>query len=120
VEVIPALFEAAAEWFEADGSRGCPYLNAAVEITDPEHPARRVVRGFLDHMAEQLAELAAAAGMPDPPASGREVQVILAGSISQAVALGSAAPFEIGRQAATRIIAAGLPNVPRSEEQGGA
>lgn len=113
VEVIPGLFEAAAEWFEADGSRGCPYLNAAVEITDADHAALRVVRRFLGYVEEQLTELARAAGLPDPGAFGRQLQVLLAGAIGQALALGSAAPFEIGREAATRLIEAALPNAPQ-------
>ncbi|MGZ8474603.1 MAG: MEDS domain-containing protein [Candidatus Limnocylindria bacterium] len=104
VEVIPLVFEVAAEWFAAEGYRGCPYLNAAVEITDPDHPALRVVRGFLDRLQGQLVSLAAAAGMPAPEAAGRRLQILLAGALSQSVARHSAEPFGFAREAAIRLV----------------
>ncbi|MDQ2935644.1 MAG: hypothetical protein M3R49_11855 [Chloroflexota bacterium] len=103
-EVIPQLFEAAAEWFEADGFRGCSYLNAAVEITDQSHPALRVVRGYLDSVGEQLGELAATLGLPYPESSGRQLQVLLGGAIGQALAYHSVAPFATARDAAMRVL----------------
>jgi AcrR family transcriptional regulator len=103
-EVIPLMFDAAAEWFEAEGHRGCPYLNASVELTDPKHPGLQVVRVFLDYVAEQLAEIALAAGLPDPVAAGREMQLLMAGAISQALAYQSVAPFRAAREAAKRLV----------------
>jgi AcrR family transcriptional regulator len=102
-EVIPLLFDAAAEWFEADGYRGCPYLNASVELTDQAHPALQVVRGFLEYVAQQLGEVAAAARVPDPEAAGGELKVLMSGAISQALAYHSVAPFQTARQAAMRL-----------------
>ena len=104
VEVIPLVFEAAAEWFEAEGYRGCPYLNAAVEITDPDHPALGVLRGYLDYVAEQLTSLAAAAGLPEPESAGHQLQILLAGALSQALARHSMEPFQTAREAATRLV----------------
>jgi AcrR family transcriptional regulator len=43
------------------GFRGCPFINAAAEYSDPDHPVRRVVdahrRWFRDEVAEMLREL---------------------------------------------------------------
>jgi AcrR family transcriptional regulator len=105
-EVIPLLYDEAAEWFEADGFRGCPYLNASVELTDPAHPALPVVREFLDSVAQQLGEVAAAAGLPDPEDAGRELKVLMSGAISQALAYRSGAPFQTARKAAMRLLEA--------------
>ena len=102
-EVIPLLFDAAAEWFQADGYRGCPYLNASVELTDQAHPALPVVRGFLELVAEQFGEVAAAAGVPDPGAAGRELKVVMSGAITQALAYHSVDPFRTAREAAMRL-----------------
>ena len=104
VETITALFDAAGEWFEAGGHRGCPYLNAAVEITDPHHPALGVVRGFLDQLQGQLTLLAAAAGMPEPEAAGRQLQILLVGALSESVARHSPEPFRIGREVGLRLV----------------
>jgi AcrR family transcriptional regulator len=102
-EVIPLLFDAAAEWFEGDGYRGCPYLNASVELTDQAHPALPVVRAFLEYVAQQLGEVAAAARLPEPEAAGRELKVLMSGAIGQALAYHSVAPFQTARQAAIRL-----------------
>ena len=104
VDIIPSLFDAAAEWFEVNGFRGCPYLNASAEITDPAHPARPVIRAFLDYVAEQLGEVAAAAHLPDPERSGRQLKVLMSGAITQALAYDSIAPFETGREAAMHLV----------------
>ena len=109
-EVIPLLFDAAAEWFEADGFRGCPYLNATVELTDQAHPALVVARAFLDYVADQLGEVAAAAQLPDPDRSGRQLRILMSGAISQALAYHSGAPFETAREAAVRLVGTPSPD----------
>ena len=103
-DVIPLVFEATSDWFQADGFRSCPYLNAAVEITDPDHPALGVVRKFLSFVEDQLTELAAAAGLPEPAAVGRQLQILLAGALSQALARHSPTPFETAGAAAVRLV----------------
>lgn len=109
-EVIPLLFDAAAEWFEVDGFRGCPYLNASVELTDPAHPALQVIRAFLDTVAEQFGEIAAAAGLPDPQGAGRQLKVLMSGAISQALAYRSVDPFETAREASLRLVDLASPD----------
>ncbi|UJW35320.1 TetR/AcrR family transcriptional regulator [Saccharothrix sp. AJ9571] len=51
------------------GFRGCPFINAAAEYPDPEHPVRVTVREHRDWFAGALADLAVAAGIP-PELSG--------------------------------------------------
>jgi AcrR family transcriptional regulator len=41
-EQLLGLFEVLAGWMAQPGFRGCPYLNAAHELADPDHPARAV------------------------------------------------------------------------------
>ncbi|MFJ4467919.1 TetR/AcrR family transcriptional regulator [Streptomyces sp. NPDC089424] len=38
--------------------RGCPFLGAAVEIPDPEHPAHRLAAAYKTEFARRLADLA--------------------------------------------------------------
>jgi AcrR family transcriptional regulator len=83
---IPLFFEALAEWLEAEGYRGCPYLNTSVEITDPAHPARAVVVDYLQEVEDHLAGVLAAAGYGDSRALAMDLQTLAAGSISLAVA----------------------------------
>jgi AcrR family transcriptional regulator len=54
--------EEAATCVVADG-RGCDLANAAVELTEPNHPARRIVEDFKTDHRNHLVELCRAAGI---------------------------------------------------------
>jgi AcrR family transcriptional regulator len=85
-EVLPRFFEGVAEWLEADGYRGCPYLTSSMELPDPAHPAGPVIRAYLDGVGRYLQERVAAAGYDDAERLGTELHALLAGSISLGVA----------------------------------
>lgn len=104
LEAIPLVFDCAAEWFAAEGSRGCPYLNAAVEITDQSHPALRIVRGYIAAVDEHFVEMAAAAELSDPESLGPQLRVLLGGALIQSVAINSSDPFKTARDAALRLL----------------
>lgn len=50
-------------------TRGCPFINASAEYPDPSSEVREVVRRHRDWFRRTLAELATAAGLPDPEAT---------------------------------------------------
>src|SRR5271169_6917927 len=53
--------------FKLDRSeRGCALANAAVELPDPDHPARRVIEAFKSRGPERIVELCRKAGLHDP------------------------------------------------------
>jgi AcrR family transcriptional regulator len=106
VEAIPMVFELVAEWLEAEDYRGCPYLNSAVEIGDPGHPAAAVIRDFLQDVEDYLAGLAAAAAYREPRSLGAQLLTLLAGSISLAVARRSSVSAMAAREAAIGLLAA--------------
>jgi AcrR family transcriptional regulator len=101
-ELIPSLFDAAAEWVEAGDFRGCPFLNTAAEIVDPEHPARPIVREYLLEIQAGLRDALASAGHRDAAALAPQLQAMLAGGISLAVAHRSTDPMLAARDAAAR------------------
>jgi AcrR family transcriptional regulator len=105
-EAIPLFFEAVAEWLENEGYRGCPYLNTAVEITEPTHPALLVVLEYLQEVEDYITGLVAAAGYRNPRMLAMELQTLLAGAISLAVARRSGAYALSARDAAMSILAA--------------
>jgi AcrR family transcriptional regulator len=108
-EVIPRFFEAVTEWLEADDFIGCPYLNTTLEISDPNHPASRQIGEYLAEIGRYLEEQVAAAGHPDSARLGRELHVLLAGSISLGVANRSTTHVRAARDAALRLLNAPLP-----------
>jgi AcrR family transcriptional regulator len=38
---LRGFFAALSQWFESDGFRGCSFINARVELADPDHPASK-------------------------------------------------------------------------------
>jgi AcrR family transcriptional regulator len=104
-EAIPLFFEAVAEWLENEGYRGCPYLNTAVEITQPTHPALPVVLDYLQEVEDYITGLVTAAGYRNPRMLAIELQTLLAGAISLAVARRSGAYAISAREAAISLLA---------------
>lgn len=104
-EAIQLYFEAVAEWLEAEGFRGCPYLNTGVEITDPTHLAQQVIRDSLQEIEDYLHRVIVAAGYRDARALAVELQTLVAGSISLAVARRSTASVVAARHAALSLLA---------------
>ena len=46
--------------------RGCPLANAAVELPEKDHPARRVIEDFKTAQRAKLIELCRAGGLREP------------------------------------------------------
>src|SRR3954454_13005749 len=58
----------------------CPFIRAAVEIQDPEHPARLFARDYKKAFAARLTEAAREAGAADPEQPGGELALLLDGA----------------------------------------
>ena len=91
----------------ADGPRplrGDPFVNAAIEITDPADAAHRLAaehqRGFVD----RLANLARAAGARDPERVGRRLALLYDGAAAQVVVHDSAEPAAEAQAMAAQIL----------------
>ena len=103
-EVVPSFFDAVADWLETDDFIGCPYLNTAVEISDPAHPATQAVRETLAEIGGYLEESVAAAGNDDAARLGRELHALLAGAISLGVANRTSSFVMAARDAALQLL----------------
>lgn len=104
-ERVPRLFEAAAEWLEAGDYRGCPYLNTAVELADPNRPPGHALREYLAEIGTYLEQQAALIGHPDPAHVGRQLHTLMAGAISLGVANRSSGYVLVARDAALALLA---------------
>jgi AcrR family transcriptional regulator len=81
------------EWFVRESGRGCALANAAVELPDPDHPARRVVREHKSAIRERLVRLCRDAGLHDPEAVASQVFLVCEGARVAAQSLGSDEPL---------------------------
>jgi AcrR family transcriptional regulator len=60
--------------------RRCPLANAAVELPEKGHPARRVIEAFKTAQRERLVQLCAAAALAEPEMLADELFLLLEGA----------------------------------------
>src|SRR6201992_4372649 len=58
----------------------CPYIAAAVELHDPEHPASRYAREYKIAIAARLTETARDAGATNPEELGEQLALLIDGA----------------------------------------
>lgn len=58
----------------------CPFIAAAVEINDPDHPARLHARDYKKAFAARLSATAREAGATDPDQLGEQLALLLDGA----------------------------------------
>jgi hypothetical protein len=88
---------------------GCPFIGAAVEIADPQHPARVLAREHKAAVAARLTEIAREAGATEPEVLGEQLALLLDGASARTRTLGvDALPTAVGIAAA--LIEHAIPN----------
>jgi AcrR family transcriptional regulator len=64
----------------ATDTRGCPLANAAVELPEKDHPARRVIEEHKTAWRARLVALCQAAGLAEPELLADELNLMLEGA----------------------------------------
>jgi AcrR family transcriptional regulator len=72
--------------------RGCPFVNAAVELADLQHPAHRLAAAHKRNFSEQLTDIARDAGARPAEQVGRRLALLYDGAAAQMVVSGSVEP----------------------------
>ena len=73
----------------APNERGCALANAAIELTEKDHPARRVIEEFKRAQRMRLVRLSEAAGLEDPEMLADELHLLLEGARVTAQSVGT-------------------------------
>ncbi len=77
---LRAWVSAMAEEILQKHERGCPLANAAVELTERDHPARKVVEAFKTEQRERLRRTCEAAGFAQPELLADELFLVFEGA----------------------------------------
>ena len=85
---LRAWLEEMAAHVASGDERGCPLANAAVELPDKDHPARRVIETFKSAQRERLIQLCAAAALAEPEMLADELFLLLEGARVTAQSMG--------------------------------
>jgi AcrR family transcriptional regulator len=92
--------------FAAEGSgRGCALANAAVELAEPRHPARRVIEAHKRRQCERLVGLVRAAGYARPEQLADELFLLVEGARVSLQSVGKQGPGKRVYALAERLLA---------------
>ena len=73
---------------ESGKERGCALANAAVELPEKDHPARRVIEAFKTAQRRRIIELCSTAELTDPELLADELFLLLEGARVTAQSIG--------------------------------
>jgi AcrR family transcriptional regulator len=79
-ERLLAVFDAYGEWMERESPKGCAFINAFAELSDPDHPAHGAIREQKEWMRGYLAGLAVEAGAEEPEELADRLFLLLEGA----------------------------------------
>ena len=103
---VESLFDVLVQNNCIEDSRGCPLANAAVEITEPNHPARPVVEQFKSEMRRRFRLLAHEMQARDADELGDSLMLLWEGAYLTRLTLGQTGPVQRAAKAARAMIAA--------------
>jgi AcrR family transcriptional regulator len=63
------------------GFRGCPFINAAAEITDAEHPGRTIIREHRTWLTRQVCELLDQLGVDHAASRAEQIMMLRDGAM---------------------------------------
>jgi AcrR family transcriptional regulator len=97
--------------FKLDGTeRGCAFANAAVELPEPDHPARRVIEEFKRRHRDLIIQLCRKAGLRDPELLADELFLLCEGARVTIQSLGPHGPAERLAEMFQMLVAAHTPS----------
>src|SRR5579863_6738080 len=103
---VESLFDVLVTNACKDDSRGCALANAAVEITEPNHPARPIIEKYKAEMRRRFRQLAREMGARESDALGDALMLLWEGAYLTRLTLGRYGPVEGAAKAARALIAA--------------
>ena len=77
---LGAWFREVAEHVSDSDQRGCALANAAIELPEKTHPARRVIEEYKSAVRSRLVRLAQTAGLREPEMLADELFLLLEGA----------------------------------------
>lgn len=103
---LNAAFRLLAKHVADPRARGCAMANAAVEITEKDHPARKVIETHKAKLRARLAELCVGSGARQPQLLADHLFLLMEGAQVAAITLGVRGPARNVAPAAESLIEA--------------
>jgi AcrR family transcriptional regulator len=106
---IGALFAELTYRISDPSSRGCAIANASVELTDPDHPGRKIIAEHKAKVRGSLFRLSSDMGVREPAALADGLFLLMEGALASTQTLGREGPGIAVARAADALIEAHLP-----------
>jgi AcrR family transcriptional regulator len=103
---LKAAFSLLAKHVVDPQARGCPMANAAVELTDKDHPARKVIEAHKAKLRARLTEMCARLGARKPRLLADQLFLLMEGAQVSTQILGVRGPARNVDRAAESLIEA--------------
>jgi AcrR family transcriptional regulator len=108
-ERILTVFQRQDRLASGDSFLGCPFVNTAVELKNPEHPGSVVARHFKQRLTDFFEAELVAAGVDDPESLAIQLTMVFDGASARAVVQAQALAGVGVAMAATLLDSAGVP-----------
>ena len=105
-EQLLAVFDLLAEWADAPDFRGCPFINATIELGGQLNAAQSIAREHKESTTRFLRDRAERAGLNDPDSLAQQLLALIDGATVDALIRGGPEPTIHARRAASTLIAA--------------
>jgi AcrR family transcriptional regulator len=103
-EQLLAVFDWLAPTHSKKGFRGCPFTNAAVELPEPDHPARVVISEYKRWLRGTFTELARQVGRADADELGLALLMLVDGANARMVVDGDRTAIHAAKKIAAQLL----------------
>ncbi|PMB51180.1 TetR/AcrR family transcriptional regulator [Fischerella sp. JS2] len=103
-EKLLATFDVLGEWYAQPDFRGCPFINAVLEIADANHPVHKVSVSLREAIRTHIVKLAIEAEIRNPEAFSQQYLLLIGGASLMATIEGTSAGAKYARQALSILI----------------
>lgn len=103
-ERLLGTFDVLRNWYADPNFRGCPFINAVLEIADATHPAHQVSMSVREAIRQYVMRLAVEAGVKEPETFSQQYLLLIGGASLVATIEGNANGAEYARNALSVLI----------------
>jgi AcrR family transcriptional regulator len=113
-ERILGAFDGLIELINTPSYHGCPYINAAAELTNRNHPGRVIVEQLTARRRRWFQDRVTELGVPHPEVLAEQLDVLFDGALANAMKRVVDTPAIAAREAATILLDAALAPMKRT------
>jgi AcrR family transcriptional regulator len=105
VERILGAFDMLEQFLDGSDYRGCPYIIFTAELTEPGHPARRLIEHLLAKRRAWFRDRAVEAGLQNPDDVAEQLDVLFDGAAASGAKRGDLIAARTAKRLAVMVIA---------------